>query len=110
MSSSPIPATHAETITIIAPEGTVLSNPRTMTVTLRLKNGAMHRLGDQPDAYQKIDFNIYDLRLDLKAAWRDKPEEKKNPADMSLSETRAEPFNTAQDKERGCQHLLGQDP
>jgi lipopolysaccharide export system permease protein len=76
----------SETVTIIAPEGIVISNPRTMIVTLRLKNGVMHRLGDQPNAYQKIDFNIYDLRLDLRAAWKGKPEEKKNPADMSLSE------------------------
>ena len=76
----------SETVSIIAPQGTVLSDPQRMTVTLRLKNGAIHRLGDKSEAYQKIDFNRYDLRLDLKAAWRDKPEDKKHPADMSLPE------------------------
>jgi lipopolysaccharide export system permease protein len=76
----------SETLTIIAPEGIVLSNPQAMTVTLRLKNGVLHRLGDQPNSYQKIDFITYDLRLDMKAAWRDKPDERKNPADMSIRE------------------------
>jgi lipopolysaccharide export system permease protein len=76
----------AETVSILAPQGTVLSDPQNMTVTLRLKNGAIHRLGNKPDSYQKIDFDRYDLRLDLKAAWRDRPEDKKHPADMSLPE------------------------
>ncbi|MBP1714373.1 MAG: permease YjgP/YjgQ family protein [Deltaproteobacteria bacterium] len=76
----------SETVTIVAPEGDVLSDPLTMTVTLRLKNGAIHKLGQKPDSYQKIDFNAYDLRLDLKAAWREKPDSPKHPADMSLQE------------------------
>jgi lipopolysaccharide export system permease protein len=46
----------------------------------------MHRLGDKENAYQKVDFNIYDLRLDLKAVWKDNPDEDKNPADMSIQE------------------------
>jgi len=75
-----------ETVTIVAPEGDVLSDPLSMTVTLRLKNGAIHKLGQKPDSYQKIDFNTYDLRLDLKAAWREKSDSPKHPADMSLRE------------------------
>jgi lipopolysaccharide export system permease protein len=76
----------AETVTIFAPEGTVLSDPQSMTVTLRLKKGAIHKLGRTPNAYQKIDFSTYDLRLDLKTAWREKPGGKKHPADMTLGE------------------------
>jgi len=76
----------AETVSIIAPQGSVLSDPQKMIVILRLRNGAIHRLGEKPDAYQKIDFRQYDLRLDLKAAWRDDPDGKKHPADMSLPE------------------------
>jgi lipopolysaccharide export system permease protein len=75
-----------ETVTIVSPEGTVFSDPLAMTVTLRLKNGAIHSLGRKPDSYQKIDFETYDLRLDLKAAWREKPGAKKHPADMNLGE------------------------
>jgi len=75
-----------EVHTIIAPEGNVLSDPQQLTVTLRLMNGAIHKLGDRPDAYQKIDFKTYDLRLDLKTGWRGKQTEDKHPADMSLKE------------------------
>ena len=76
----------SETVTIVAPEGTVLSDPLTMTVTLRLKNGAIHQLGRKSDSYQKIDFNTYDLRLDLKTTWRERSDTQKHPADMNLQE------------------------
>jgi lipopolysaccharide export system permease protein len=76
----------AETHTIIARQGMVLSDPHLLIVTLRLKNGAIHKLGDQPNAYQKIDFNTYDLRLDLKTGLKEKKSGEKHPAEMSLSE------------------------
>jgi lipopolysaccharide export system permease protein len=76
----------AQANTIIARDGTVLSDPQKLTVVLRLTNGAIHRLGEKPDAYQKIDFQTYDLRLDLKADHKGKGREEKNPADMSLGE------------------------
>jgi lipopolysaccharide export system permease protein len=76
----------AEVHTIIAHQGMVLSDPELLTVTLRLKNGAIHKLGDQPDAYQKIDFNTYDLHLNLKTGWKEKKNNEKHPADMSLGE------------------------
>jgi lipopolysaccharide export system permease protein len=76
----------ADIHTIIARNGMVLSDPQRLIVTLRLKDGAIHKLGDQPSAYQKIDFNNYDLRLNLKTGWKDKQTAEKNPADMSLGE------------------------
>ena len=76
----------AEMYTIIAREGEVLSDPQALAVTLRLKNGAIHKLGKQPDSYQKIDFQNYDLRLHLKTGLREKKAEEKHPADMTLSE------------------------
>ncbi len=77
----------SEVHTIIAPEGTVLSDPDRFTVTLKLKNGSIHKLGKEGDAYQKIDFSNYDLRLDLKAVWKGaKKSDEKHVADMSLSE------------------------
>ncbi len=80
----------AEVYTIIAREGEVLSDPKALAVTLRLKDGSIHKLGKQPDAYQKIDFNAYDLRLYLKTGLAEKKGEEKHPADMTLGElTRA---------------------
>lgn len=77
----------AEMHTIIAPEGTVHSDPAQLTVTLRLKNGSIHKLGKEADAYQKINFTNYDLRLDLKTAWKEsKKNNEKHVSDMSLSE------------------------
>jgi lipopolysaccharide export system permease protein len=75
-----------EVHTIIAREGTVLSDPQQLAVTLRLMNGSIHKLGDRSDAYQKIDFNTYDLRLDFKTGWREKQTKDKHPSDMSLKE------------------------
>ena len=76
----------AEVFTIIAREGEVLSDPRALAVILRLKNGSIHKLGKEPDAYQKIDFQKYDLRLYLKTGLKEKKTEEKHPADMSLRE------------------------
>jgi len=76
----------AEVHTIIAPQGMILSDPRLLTVTLRLKNGSIHKLGDQPNAYQKMNFSTYDLRLDLKTGWEKKTNDEKHIADMSLRE------------------------
>ena len=75
-----------EVLTIIAREGEVLSDPGTLAITLRLKRGAIHKLGKEPDAYQKIDFSTYDLRLHLKTGLKEKGTEEKHPADMTLAE------------------------
>ncbi len=76
----------SETYSIISKEGEVLSDPASLTVTLRLRNGAIHKLGKEADAYQKIDFSTYDLRLDLKTGMKTKQSDEKHPADMSLRE------------------------
>jgi len=76
----------AEVHTIVAREGEVLSDPDRLSLTLRLREGAIHKLGHTPDAYQKIDFRSYDLRLHLKTGLAEKKTEEKHPADMSLRE------------------------
>jgi lipopolysaccharide export system permease protein len=76
----------AEVHTIIAREGEVLSDPDKLSLILRLKNGSIHKLGKEPDAYQKIDFSTYDLRLYLKTDLKEKKTEEKHPADMTLAE------------------------
>jgi len=75
-----------EVLTIIAREGEVLSDPATLAITLRLKRGSIHKLGKEPDAYQKIDFNTYDLRLHLKTDLKGKRTEEKHPSSMNLAE------------------------
>jgi lipopolysaccharide export system permease protein len=76
----------SEVNTIIAREGEILSDPQQLTVTLKLKNGAIHKLGRHPEVYQKIDFSAYNLRLTLKTGLKGKQNGEKNPSDMSLRE------------------------
>ncbi|HSR13611.1 MAG TPA: LPS export ABC transporter permease LptF [Thermodesulfobacteriota bacterium] len=75
-----------EPYTIMAREGEVMSDPKALSVVLRLKNGSIHKLGKEADSYQKIDFENYDLRLYLKTGMKEKRIEEKHPADMTLSE------------------------
>jgi lipopolysaccharide export system permease protein len=51
--------------TIFAKEGFLTSNPKSQEVILRLLNGDIHRFEPQTHIYQKIQFNVYDLRLEL---------------------------------------------
>ncbi len=51
--------------TIFAKEGFLTSNPKSQEVILRLLNGDIHRFEPQTHVYQKIQFNVYDLRLEL---------------------------------------------
>jgi lipopolysaccharide export system permease protein len=76
----------AEVFSIFAREGEVLSDPQALAVTLRLHNGSIHKLGKDPHSYQKVDFNTYDLRLNLKTGLQEKKTEEKHPADMTLGE------------------------
>jgi lipopolysaccharide export system permease protein len=51
--------------TIFAKEGFLISNPKSQEVILRLFNGDIHRVEPQTHTYQKIQFDVYDLRLEL---------------------------------------------
>jgi lipopolysaccharide export system permease protein len=51
--------------TIIARRGYLISNPESMTVTLRLKDGSTHNVDPNYKTYKKMDFSSYDINLDL---------------------------------------------
>jgi lipopolysaccharide export system permease protein len=51
--------------TIFAKEGFLLSNPKSQEVILRLFSGDIHRYEPQTHTYQKVQFNVYDLKLEL---------------------------------------------
>lgn len=52
--------------TITAREGLFISNPDSLVLTLRLRNGEIHRQpGAGQDTYQTISFNNYDINLDF---------------------------------------------
>jgi lipopolysaccharide export system permease protein len=51
--------------TIFAREGLLVSNPKSQEVVLRLINGDIHRFEPRTNIYQKMQFDTYDLRLEL---------------------------------------------
>ncbi|MBI5286022.1 MAG: LPS export ABC transporter permease LptF [Deltaproteobacteria bacterium] len=51
---------------IIARKGILLSNPATLTLTLRLMDGTIHNRGERGGLYRLTTFNTYDLTLGLK--------------------------------------------
>lgn len=57
--------TLEEPATIIAQKGYLISDPESMQVTLRLKNGSVHTTNTELTNYRKIDFSSYDINLDL---------------------------------------------
>ncbi len=50
---------------IVAEEGVVISNPDLLKIQLQLKNGAIHDLGEKKNNYKLMNFERYDLTLDL---------------------------------------------
>ena len=51
--------------TIFAKEGYLVSNPKSQEIFLRLHDGDIHRFEPKTNVYQKLQFNAYDLRLEL---------------------------------------------
>ena len=51
--------------TIFAQEGFLISDPQSQGVVIKLLNGNIHRFEPQTNAYQKIDFATYDLKMEM---------------------------------------------
>ncbi len=51
--------------TIFAREGSLIRNPKSQEIILRLLNGDIHRFEPKTNTYQKVQFDTYDLRLEL---------------------------------------------
>jgi lipopolysaccharide export system permease protein len=59
---------QGKTNTIFAREGLLSSNPKSQEVILRLFDGDIHRFDSHGDVYQKLKFDVYDLKLELAKA------------------------------------------
>ena len=57
-----------EPSTIIAEKAFLVSDPSLMTVTLRLENGSTHTVDKMLKNYRKMDFNSYDVNLDIESS------------------------------------------
>jgi lipopolysaccharide export system permease protein len=74
--------------TIFAKEGSLTSNPKAQEVILRLFNGTIHRFEPRIQTYQRIQFDVYDIRLELAKAFL-AMSEKLREYEMSIDDLKA---------------------
>jgi lipopolysaccharide export system permease protein len=75
-----------EPSTIIAKRAFLVSDPESMSVKLSLENGSIHTVSSDLKNYRKIDFQSYDVKLDIANALAGLTEESKNSTEMTMSE------------------------
>ena len=79
--------TIKEPSTIFAQKAYLISDPKTMTITLRLENGSSHIVDANMKYYRKMDFAIYDVNLDLESSVTDETKAKsKSSTEMTIAE------------------------
>jgi lipopolysaccharide export system permease protein len=71
--------------TIFARDGFLISNPQTQSVTLRLRDGDIHRYEPKAKTYQRARFETYDLKLELAKAFT-AFKKRLRPHEMSIDE------------------------
>ena len=74
--------------TIFAREGFVANNPKTQEIMLKLVKGDIHRFEPKNNLYQKVQFESYDLKLELATAFKAIAKKLKD-REMSIEEIRA---------------------
>jgi lipopolysaccharide export system permease protein len=75
-----------EQSTILAKKAYLIADPNMMTVKLRLENGSIHTVSSDYKKYRKIDFNIYDINLDLSTTINPDNDNSKTSREMTMSE------------------------
>jgi lipopolysaccharide export system permease protein len=79
--------------TILAQKATLVSDPESMIVELKLENGSIHTVSADLKKYRKINFRSYDIKLDLSTSLASFDESAKSGKDMSMSELLAKAHN-----------------
>lgn len=73
--------------TVIAKRAYLISDPRSMVVTLRLENGSTHIVDTSLHSYRKMDFSSYDINLDIESTFAGEDKHKnKQGREMTLGE------------------------
>ncbi len=76
-----------EPSTVIAQKAYLISDPKRMTITLRLENGSSHVVDANLKYYRKMDFGTYDVLLDIESSVADEMKAKtKSSTEMSVFE------------------------
>jgi lipopolysaccharide export system permease protein len=72
--------------TILAKKAFLVSDPESMTLKLKLEKGSIHTVSLDLKKYRKIDFNNYDINLDLSTALANLEESSKSSTEMTMTE------------------------
>ncbi|KUG24113.1 hypothetical protein ASZ90_006079 [hydrocarbon metagenome] len=72
--------------TILAKKAFLVSNPESMTVKLRLEDGSIHTVSSDLKHYRKVDFESYDINLDLSTALANLDKSSKSSTEMTMTE------------------------
>ena len=72
--------------TIVAREGYLISDPKSLIITLRLVDGKIHRASKDLNTYQEIGFSYYDMNLDLGTTIKEQGSFTKKYSEMSIGE------------------------
>lgn len=72
--------------TILAKKAFLVSDPESMTVKLKLEKGSIHTVSADLKNYHKIDFDSYDINLDLSTALASIDEASKSSTEMTMTE------------------------
>jgi lipopolysaccharide export system permease protein len=74
--------------TIIARKGRISSNPKQMSINLHLTDGSIFMVGKDLDSSRKLQFNSYDLRIELSDIMNKFSSRMKGKKEMFISELR----------------------
>jgi lipopolysaccharide export system permease protein len=75
-------------ITVVAPEGRLISEPEKYTYHLILSNGTIHQTNPKERSASSIQFNTYTLSLNFKEQFANVAKRKKGRKEMSVPELR----------------------
>ena len=90
----------AEPSTIIAKKAFLISDPKALTVTMRMENGSTHTVDAALKNYRKMDFSTYDVSLDIGSALFDEKKLKeKSSGEMTVLELQEKLQKTGLEKQ-----------
>ena len=91
---------------IVSNNGLLISDPDTLSVTLRLKNGTLHRTGKRADKYTHMTFNTYDIHLWLKETDMKNQEAQKSNRELTIGELRRKIDSIKQEGENPSPYII----
>ncbi len=91
--------------TIVSPRGKLFSDPENLFFRMRLWDGIINQVNIKTRSVNSIQFDTYDVRLDIKAIMQSSKKRRKSRTEMTLAEMR-EFMETSREKNTGYYKTL----